>query len=81
VEAQAGVHVGYAVAGARTHARYSWAQVAGALGTTRQSAQERFGDVPALPTQWTPCGEAVFTDAARFLHLARCSDARCVTGD
>lgn len=76
IEHQAGVHVGLAVAGARRHARYSWAQLAPALGTTRGSASERFKDVEPLPTQWTPCGEAVFTSAALHLHGQRCRACR-----
>lgn len=77
IEHQAGVHVGLAVAGARTHARYSWAQLAPALGTTRGSASERFKDVRPLDTLWTPCGEAVFTSAALYLHRRRCREAAC----
>lgn len=79
IEHQAGVHVGLAVAGARKHARYSWAQLAPALGTTRGSACERFGDVTPLDTLWTACGEATFSTAALYLHRRRCQDARCAT--
>lgn len=77
VEAQAGVHVGLAVAGARTHAGYSWADLAPALGTTRGSASERFRDVVPLDTLWTACGEAVFTTAALYLHRRRCRNVLC----
>jgi hypothetical protein len=77
LEAAAGVHVGLAVAGALQNQGYSWAQLAPALGTTRQSASERFKDVEPLETLWTSCGEAVFTTASLFLHQRRCVDARC----
>lgn len=77
VEAQAPMFLGLAVAGARHHAGYSWAQLAPALGTTRGSASERFKDVEPLETAWTRCGQAVFTVAARALHVRRCRDQRC----
>lgn len=77
VEAQAGLHVGLAVAGARKHAGYSWAELAPALGTTRGSASERFHDVRPLDTLWTACGEAVFTEAALYLHRRRCQASAC----
>jgi hypothetical protein len=73
VEAQAGHHVGLAVAGARAHAGYSWAQLAPALGTTRGSASERFKDVEPLPVVLTSCGRVTFSEAARFLHSKRCT--------
>lgn len=77
LEAQAGVHVGLAVAGARAHAGYSWAQLAPALGTTRGAASERFKDVKPLETLWTACGEAVFTEASLYLHRRRCWADEC----
>lgn len=87
VEAQAGLHVGLAVAGAREHHGYSWAQLAGPLGTTRQSASERFKDVQALPVVWTSCGRACPSEASRWLHSRRCvtcqalADAAELAGD
>lgn len=80
VEAEAGHHVGLAVAGARAHAGYSWAQLAPALGTTRQSASERFKDYQAVPVIWTLCGRAVFSEAGRLLHAGRCVTCRTVAG-
>lgn len=77
VEHQAALHVGLAVAGARKHAGYSWAELAPALGTTRQSASERFKDVEPLHTMWTKCGEAVFTAGGYAMHLARCRAPEC----
>lgn len=74
VEAAAGALVGQAVAGARTHQHYSWAELAPYLGTTRQSASERFKDVPALPTLWTICGRAKLSQAGVFLHERHCVD-------
>lgn len=79
LEAQAPMFLGLAVAGARHHAGYSWAQLAPALGTTRGSASERFKDVEPMATSWTRCGEAVFTTASRALHVRRCRDPRCRT--
>jgi hypothetical protein len=72
VEAQAGTHVGLAVAGARAHVGYSWAELAPALGTTRQSASERFKDVKPLTVVETACGRVTFSRASRFLHGKRC---------
>lgn len=72
VEAEAGRHVGLAVAGARAEAGYSWAQLAPALGTTRGSASERFKDVEPLPSIRTACGRVVFSQASRYLHGKRC---------
>lgn len=77
LEALAGVHVGLAVAGARKHAGYSWAELAPALGTTRGSASERFKGVEPLDTLWTACGEAVFTEASLYLHRRRCRNVLC----
>lgn len=71
VEAQAGAHVGLAVAGARAEAGYSWAELAPALGTTRQSASERFKDIQPLRSMRTGCGRVVFTDASKVLHEKR----------
>lgn len=71
VEHQAGLHVGLAVAGARSEAGYSWAELAPALGTTRQSASERFKDVEPLAFQRTRCGRVVFTEASKVLHEKR----------
>lgn len=73
VEAQAGEYVGKAVAGAREHQGYSWAELAPALGTTRQSASERFKDTRAWTTLWTSCGRATFSRAGVFLHERRCT--------
>lgn len=72
VEREAGAHVGLAVAGARQHAGYSWAELAPALGTTRGSASERFKDVQPLPVVETPCGRVTFSQASVFLHARRC---------
>lgn len=74
VEREAAQLVGLAVAGARTHAGYSWAELAPALGTTRQSASERFKDVQPLATLWTRCGRATFSTAGLYLHERACVD-------
>lgn len=74
VEQEAGQLVGYAVAGARAEAGYSWAQLAPALGTTRQSANERFKDVQALPILRTSCGRVTFSEAGKYLHERKCRD-------
>lgn len=76
VELRAAEHLGLAVAGARAHAGYSWAQLAPALGTTRQSASERFRDVQPLLPLWTRCGRATFTEAGLYLHERRCLTCR-----
>lgn len=74
LEAYTPVLVGKAVAAARKHAGYSWAELAPALGTTRQAASERFKDVEPPSIIWTGCGRAAFTEAGRFLHERKCLD-------
>jgi hypothetical protein len=62
-----------AVAGARACAGYSWAELAPALGTTRQSASERFRLATPPDVTVTACGR-MLADRPTVLrsHAQRC---------
>lgn len=65
--------LGAAVAGARQQVGYSWADIAGLVGTTRQAAQQRFGT--ALPPTTHKCEHGCSwlfgSEAQRDVHHVR----------
>lgn len=72
--------LGLAIAGARANPGigYSWAQIAQALGVSRQGAFQRFGSYMAPDLVKTPCGLPKLTQRAAAAHARQCQDCRQV---